>query len=127
MNAYAFLVFVLIAFSGNQQKEPAQIPPQEFKKVLKEYPDIQLVDVRTLREYQSGYIDKTQLIDFYREGFNEKILKLDKNKPIAVYCAVGKRSGSTARFLRKNGFKKVYDLKGGIFAWSRKGYKIIKE
>ena len=61
------------------------------------------------------------------EKNNQKeILKLDKDKPIAVYCAVGGRSSSTAQFLRQQGFKKVYDLKGGMFAWSRKGFKIIK-
>jgi rhodanese-related sulfurtransferase len=43
--------------------------------------------------------------------------KLDKNKPVLVYCAAGGRSASAAKDLKKAGFKKVYDLEGGYDAW----------
>ena len=121
------LLFLLVLFLPLEKQDTSgQVEPNEFRKVILEQKDIQIVDVRTLKEYQSGYIENALHIDFYGEDFQKSILKLDKDKPIAVYCAVGGRSSSTAQLLRNQGFKKVYDLKGGLFAWSRKGYKIIK-
>lgn len=122
----SFIIIISLVFSFGLQNTTGQIEPEAFKKAISENKDIQIVDVRTLKEFRSGYIENAKHIDFYREGFQKEILKLDKDKPIAVYCAVGGRTSSTAQFLRQQGFKKVYDLKGGMFAWSRKGYKIIK-
>ena len=46
-----------------------------------------------------------------------KIEKLDKDKPICVYCKKGGRSAKAAKRLKEIGFKKIYDLEGGITNW----------
>ncbi len=80
--------------------------------------DVQLVDVRTAREYRSGHLGNAKNIDFYQ---NRKFLKefetFNKKKPIYLYCRSGKRSEKAARILIDMGFTKVYDLKGGILNW----------
>lgn len=76
----------------------------------------QLVDVRTEKEFASGYIEGAQNI-VYDENFSKKLEHLDKNKPIAVYCHSGGRSEKCAEILKQAGFKKIYDLKGGITQW----------
>ncbi len=78
----------------------------------------QLIDVRTPREYDTGHIENAVNIDFLSPDFEEKILaQLDKDKPVFVYCQVGGRSAKAATVLKKQGFKTIYELKGGYAVW----------
>jgi len=93
------------------------ISKQDLTKVLKG-DNIQLVDVRTPREYEQGFIKGAILIDFWSEGFLSKVTqKFDKSKPIYLYCKVGGRSSKAAKILVDNGFKTVYSLDGGYTDW----------
>ena len=51
----------------------------------------------------------------------QQLDKLDKNKPVFVYCLSGGRSASAADFLEEKGFSQVYNMKGGIMKWSAEG------
>lgn len=79
--------------------------------------NVQLIDVRTPAEFQEGHIPNAENIDYYSSDFIAEIQNLDKNKPVYVYCKSGGRSSDAAEILHENGFKEVYDLKGGITAW----------
>ncbi len=82
--------------------------------------DVQLVDVRTPKEYDAGYIDDAINIDFMnQDSFNEAFNKLDKNKPLYIYCRSGNRSQKSVPLLINLGFTEIYDLKGGYNAWSK--------
>ncbi|MBA6154014.1 rhodanese-like domain-containing protein [Gelidibacter maritimus] len=89
----------------------------EEMQSLMELEDVQLVDVRTAKEREDGYIKNSQNIDYYSPTFDEDILKLDKTKPVIIYCRSGKRSADCAEKMIEAGFVKVYDLKGGITQW----------
>ena len=103
----------------SESKEIVQIANvAEFKEGLSKS-EVQLVDVRTAEEYQEGYIENAQLIDFYLENFQDKIQKLDKDKPVYLYCKSGNRSGKASKILSDLGFKEIVDLKGGYQAWSK--------
>lgn len=79
---------------------------------------VQLVDVRTRLEYNSGHIENAVNIDFFdRANFNENFAGFDRKQPIYIYCRSGNRSQRTAKKLIKIGFQKIYDLKGGYKAW----------
>ena len=95
------------------------LDPIQFEEKIKEQ-NVQLVDVRTPNEWESGVIENPLKINFLESGFKEKIEKLDKTKPIAIYCKSGGRSGQAAKLLSEIGFKEVYDLKGGILNWNKK-------
>ena len=83
--------------------------------------DVQLVDVRTPDEYNAGKIDDAINIDYFnQETFKKEFEKLDKNKPIYVYCKSGHRSHESAVLLEEMGFKEIYDLEGGYMAWTEK-------
>lgn len=99
---------------------------KQFKEKLEESPNALLVDVRTGQEVANGYIAGAKNIDFYAPDFKDQILKLDKEKPIFVYCASGGRSGQTKQMLNSNGFHEVYNLQGGFTAWSAAGYPVKK-
>lgn len=77
-------------------------------------PKVQLVDVRTPEEFEAGHIENALNIDFFSEHFSANFEKLDKDKPVYIYCKSGNRSGKAAIKLEELGFKKIYDLKGGF-------------
>ncbi len=83
--------------------------------------NVQLVDVRTPDEYNEGKIDDAINIDYFdQDNFAKAFEKLDKNKPVYVYCRSGHRSHESAVLLEKMGFKEIHDLDGGYLAWSAK-------
>ena len=77
----------------------------------------QVVDVRTPQEWNEGIIKGALKANFYDDDFKTKLEKLDKEKPVAVYCKVGGRSGQAMSMMQEMGFKEVYNLKGGMDAW----------
>jgi rhodanese-related sulfurtransferase len=100
-----------------------RIPAIEFKEKYKDYT---IIDIRTPREFQQGYIEGAININYYDKTFLAQVAKFDKNKPIYIYCRSGSRTSSAARKLNKLGFSEVNDLHGGIISWARSQYKIVK-
>lgn len=95
------------------------IDAHEFKNVI-ENKDVQLLDVRTLKEFEESHIEGARLIDVKQDSFMEIVgKKIDKKKPIAIYCRSGKRAMRAAGILTKKGYKVEYNLKGGIVAWDK--------
>lgn len=99
------------------------VTPEEMQTLV-DQKDVQLVDVRTPEEYNEGYIPNAQNIDFNSPTFDEDISKLDKNKPVMLYCKGGGRSAKCAEKLLAAGFIKIFDLQGGITQWKFKGFEI---
>lgn len=121
------LILSFVSFGETAQgQSSSKLDPTAFEKVIKSTPNIQLIDVRTPQEYASGHLSKCQNINFNDPSFQAKMSKLDKNKPIAVYCAVGGRSGMATTILQQMGFKTIYDLRGGINAWNSNGKPVVK-
>ena len=88
--------------------------------------DGQLLDVRTPEEWDSGVIKGANKMNFFDKDFNTQLEKLDKTKPVYVYCKSGGRSGKAAKQMEKMGFTTVYNLVGGITAWSAAGKETVK-
>ena len=114
----AFLCIGLGQITSAQSKEGAikNIEPKELSASLNN--NIQLIDVRTPNEFKSGHINKSVNINYYDQDFSAQISKLDKSKPIYVYCRSGVRSKYSSEILKKLGFKTIYNLKGGILNWN---------
>lgn len=94
------------------------LPVDAYEAKLLENPGIQLVDVRTSKEYSNGHIKGARNIDFYSADFVQQLEKqLDKSQPVMLYCRTGKRSEKAARKMAELGFREVYDLQGGYMAW----------
>jgi rhodanese-related sulfurtransferase len=93
-----------------------KVEKAEFSKLMKKS-GVQLIDVRTSREFSNGFITGAKNIDYNGDSFEKQIKKLDKNKPVLVYCAAGGRSENAAELLKEWGFKEVYDLIGGYNGW----------
>ncbi len=90
----------------------------DFEKAISKE-GCQLLDVRSLEEYQSGHIKNALLADWTdKNEFKYRIESLDKSKPVYAYCFSGARSSRAAAWLRGQGFI-AYNLDGGIAAWKR--------
>lgn len=95
-----------------------------FVAKIKATPNAQLIDVRTPGEWAQGKIGSSKLISVADPKFLEQADKLDKNKPVFVYCAVGGRSSKASTMLQQAGFKQVYNLSGaGYTGLAAKGVK----
>lgn len=121
-----FFMLMLMSFLA-QAQSVKRLDPQNFEKKLKESKEPILVDVRTAGEYAQGHLANALLIDINSNDFKSRANKLDKSKPVFVYCKAGSRSSAAADVLSDLGFKEIYDLNGGIMAWQRANKPIEKK
>lgn len=81
--------------------------------------NIQLLDVRTPEEINNGFIETAIIADFYKDDFYENaIKKLDKSKPVYIYCRSGNRSEKASKILQEKGYE-VYNVLGGFNKWKQ--------
>ena len=92
-----------------------QITAVELKKRLDNKDDIFVLDVREPHEYQIANLG-AKLIPL--GDLPARAGELNKDAEIIVHCKSGGRSQKASEFLAQNGFKKVWNLAGGITAWS---------
>ncbi len=114
----SLLATVLIACGGSAQKSTEDLSVEEAKAWISQTENEIILDVRTEAETRFGMIEGAVHIDYKGDNFREELNKLDKNKPVLVYCAAGGRSSKTASILKELGFKEVHNLLGGYTAWS---------
>jgi rhodanese-related sulfurtransferase len=86
------------------------------------YPNLVVLDVRTLEEFDTGHIRKALLIPHTELEHRIEELAEHKHHEIIVYCLRGSRSAIACGILDTHEFTKVYNMLGGIEAWIGKGY-----
>jgi phage shock protein E len=111
-----FLFLLLITGISCQAQNSKILSQEEYKKAITGK-DLQLIDVRTPEEFKNGHIKNAKNINFNGNDFKSQMEKLDKSKPLYIYCQSGGRSGRAAKILSEMGFKQIYDLKGGFGSW----------
>ena len=90
---------------------------EEFEKLTRDNNNI-VIDVRTDGEIAEGMIPGALHIDMFAPDFMQQIRNLEKDKTYLVYCRSGNRSSSACGAMASLGFKNVYNLIGGIGAWT---------
>jgi monothiol glutaredoxin len=93
-----------------------EISPKELKTLLDTGKVKELYDVRSPKEREIAQIDGSKLLD---DAAMTSIEALSKDTPLAFHCHHGPRSRAAAEHFLKQGFKQVYNLAGGIDAWSQ--------
>jgi monothiol glutaredoxin len=106
------------AFKLENPNEPPKVKSIDVK-TLKERMDadrsIELFDVRSQKERDQAKIEGSKLLD--RE-VQQYVLGLDKSTPLYFHCHHGQRSQQAAAYFLSQGFQNVYNVAGGIDAWS---------
>jgi len=104
--------------SCNSKAQQTNLSVAEFEKGMAQN-NIQVLDVRTPGEYQSGHLKNALLADWNNDAeFKQRVKALDKSKPVYTYCLSGARSNAAMQWLKQNGYT-AYNLSGGISAWKR--------
>lgn len=113
------------SLAAQKEEVVTDVTVQQFKELM-EKEEGTLLDVRTPVEWAEGTIPDAIKINYHDANFEAQVEKLDKEKPVFVYCKRGGRSASAAEILEEKGFNKVYNLDGGISAWNEEGFETSK-
>ncbi len=100
------------------------VNPQEAASIIKDNPEIVILDVRTPVEYRYGHIADAININYYSFSFKKKLAQLDKDKTYLVHCQTGVRSGKTMPMMLRAGFTNLIHMDGGYKSWKNSGLPV---
>jgi len=104
-------------FCGARDEEAIPtMSAHELKQKMDAREPFELIDVRETFEYEIARIDGARLIPLGEIA--ERADELPRDRPIVVHCHSGRRSAEAVRLLQQRGFGNIYNLEGGIDAWS---------
>jgi monothiol glutaredoxin len=106
------------AFKLENPNEPPRVKSidvQALKAKMLADSSLELLDVRSQKERDQAKIEGSKLLD--REA-QQYVLGLDKATSLYFHCHHGQRSQQAAAFFLSHGFQNVYNVSGGIDAWS---------
>ncbi len=106
---------IIFFFSIYSYSQPYSINFNEYLELSKKN-KFQLIDVRTNDEFNINRLTNAINIDFYDSIFLRRFEKFNKEDNLLLYCRSGRRSLLGAEILVKNGYKNIYDLKGGVIS-----------
>ncbi len=99
--------------SGTPGVTPLAAP--ELKAMMDRGTPFELVDVRTPEERTVASLTGSRLLD---QAYHDYLLGLDRDTTIVFQCHHGIRSQQAAEYFLRAGFRNLYNLQGGIHAWS---------
>ena len=85
---------------------------------------VTVIDVRTPDEYAEGHLEGARLIDLSSDTFTDEVADLDPDAEYLVYCRSGNRSAQAVAIMRDLGIEQVWDLDGGVVAYTAAGYAL---
>lgn len=92
-----------------------QISPAELRALLDGSEPLELIDVRTPGERATAVIEGSRLLD---QALHDELMQRDRLTPLVFQCHHGMRSQAAAEYFQRAGFRRLYNLRGGIEAWS---------
>ena len=104
--------------------EQAEIRQMDVHELNKRAAALQIVDVRSPREWTAGHVPGARHI--FLPELRKRVSELDRAKPTAVYCASGYRASIAASILKKEGFKELWNVPGSWEAWKKAGFPVEK-
>lgn len=110
-------VFLLGMIINSFLKSSYDITPQQAVQLMSHESGSLVLDVREDSEYQSGHIKDSIHIPMGALASRVGELEKYKNKNVILGCRSGSRSGRACSILKKHGFEKVHNLRGGVLAW----------
>jgi rhodanese-related sulfurtransferase len=115
----AFAVAAAVAVLINELRQRALIvgslAPQEVIRLMNQ--GATLLDMRAQQAYQEGHISGARHFEAGQLPSAGDTLKKYKDRALIVYCDRGSSGAAAVRALSKQGFTKVFNLRGGVAAW----------
>jgi sulfur-carrier protein adenylyltransferase/sulfurtransferase len=103
-------------------KKDSNLTPQQIQQRVDAGEALFILDVREPSEYAEARVAKSKLIPLGE--LSSRVAELPRDKPIAVICRSGNRSGVATGMLKRAGFETVYNVDGGLIAWARQGLPV---
>jgi monothiol glutaredoxin len=100
----------------NRPPSVKQLSAPELKEMIDGGQAFELVDVRSQDERAFSRIEGSRLLD---QAYHDDLLTRDRETPIVFQCHHGIRSQGAAEYFLQHGFRNLYNLQGGIDAWSQ--------
>ncbi len=127
-------ILLILLITYNLFAEFKAINDKELLTMQKQ--GVPVIDIRTPQEWKSrGVIPNAHLVMFFTPNgkadvpnfmFKLGALIKSKDKPFIIYCAHANRTKQLGKWLDSLGFKKVYELEGGIeYGWIDKKRKTL--
>ena len=91
---------------------------------LDEEKNFRLIDVRSVAEFARGMIPRGEQLPLHLLPLRADELHPDRD--IVLYCRTGARSAQACMYLSERGFENVYNLRGGIMDWARRGLPVVE-
>ena len=109
-----------LTINPKERNTETHLEPKEWNKLIKNK-DTYIIDTRKPFEYKVGTFKRSvnPNVNNFRD-FPKYLNKLKKNKPVAMFCTGGIRCEKTSVYLKKKGFKNIYQLNGGILNYLNK-------
>jgi rhodanese-related sulfurtransferase len=107
-----------------RQPNYREVTAKEAAKLIKNIQPL-ILDVRTSGEYKRGHLKKAVLIPVQELQSRYKEISGYKNQDILIYCATGNRSTVAAKILIDKGFKRIFNMRYGVYEWSRYKFPVI--
>ncbi|WP_051305355.1 rhodanese-like domain-containing protein [Desulfogranum mediterraneum] len=85
-----------------------------------------ILDVRSRKEYLGGHLENSIHIPLQQLQQRYRELSAFQGDNILIYCASGNRSTVAAKILIDRGFKRIYNLQGGVHGWSRSRLPLVR-
>jgi len=106
--------------NSKERNLETHLNPNEWNKLIKKK-DTHIIDTRKPFEYEVGTFKRSvnPNVKNFRD-FPKYLNKLEKDKPVAMFCTGGIRCEKTSVYLKKKGFKNIYQLNGGILNYLKK-------
>ena len=106
------------------EDEYGDVTVQEASNLIAEKPELVILDVRTVSEFNDGHIEGA--INIPVEEIANRLSELDKNDELLVYCRTGNRSATAVGILEDAGFTKIYHMHEGISVWVQREYPVVQ-
>lgn len=116
LNDYDELCAPRASATGERTASVQEITPRELAERVRRGDPIDLIDVREPYEWRIAHIDGARLIPLGQLG--GAIAEFPRDRDVVLYCHHGFRSRTAAEFLVERGFRRVWNLTGGIDRWS---------
>lgn len=100
--------------SAWQDPQDSQVLPGQVAPFVND-PTVQWVDVREPDEYGKYHIPGARLVPM--SEINQRYREIDPARPAVLVCEIGARSGAVTQALRRAGYQRAFNLKGGMMAW----------
>ena len=116
LSRFLFMSFLSL-FSCSAPQGLSSLSAQDFSELLRQKPDLMLLDVRTPSEYAEGHLPNSVNVDVLAPDFERRAAEvLGSQRSVALYCRSGHRSKQAAAQLPRKGYT-VYELSTGWMGW----------